>query len=381
MPTAQPIHPTAPSGEPPEPPPGSEPARPGVSEQATPGRVSIVIVAYRSSPVIGRCVASLMSLPERPEVIVIDNAVNDAELRRELAAFPEVRIVASPTNLGFAGGCNLGFANATGEVIAVVGPDTMVEPGWLEQITRPLADPGIGLTAATIRFLSRPDRISSCGLNFNVFGLGTCRLLEAEALTAPPSSPVASVHGCSFATRREVIERIGGFDESYFMYVEEVDLSLRAYLAGYRTWHAREAIAYHDYELDLLPWRFYYFERNRQLMLRQMLSRPAVVILSPILLLGELFSFGYALTQGRAHVAAKLRGWWWLLTNGRQIRAKRRANRALRPDRRSVLDVMSPTAEIGRLAFGPGLSRILETGLRLLSALPLRLARWVDRRL
>src|SRR5206468_260601 len=108
--------------------------------------LSVVIVAYESGRALARC---LRSLPPEAEVIVIDNGGSDSEVV-SAAGEGRVRLVEPGENVGFAGGCNLGAAEAAGEVLVFLNPDTVVEEGALAQLGRTLDDPAVGIAMARL---------------------------------------------------------------------------------------------------------------------------------------------------------------------------------------------------------------------------------------
>jgi len=101
------------------------------------------------------------------EVIVVDNAGHD----RAVAEGFGVRLLEPGRNLGFAGGCNRGAADATGDVLVFLNPDTVVEPGALRELERTLEDPAIGVAMARLRLIDRPELLNSAGTVLHVSGL------------------------------------------------------------------------------------------------------------------------------------------------------------------------------------------------------------------
>lgn len=297
-------------------------------------RLSVVVVSHHSRDHLPGCLAALAeaarALAGGVEVVVVDNASGDGTADWLELAHPEVRLVRSPVNTGYAGGNNLGFAIASGELLAVVGPDVEVAPGCLAALAAELADETCGLVTGRVLLHDRPDRINTCGNRVHVSGLGFARGLGLPAEAGPAGGPVASVSGCLFMTRRDVLDRVGGFDQSFFTYVEDTDLSLRAWLAGLEVRYRPDAVATHRYRLNMSPAKFEHLERNRHLMFQQNLRAWTLFLLLPVFVLAELQQWLYALGRGDGYPAAKARSWRWLLGHRGQVGRRRAESRARR---------------------------------------------------
>ena len=231
-------------------------------------RASIIVVTYNSAAQIEACLAALDALaPDDHEVVVVDNASEDGTVARVRARFPAVRLLAERENHGFAGGVNRGVAAARGEWIALLNPDAIVEPGWLERITAPLADAHTGVTGGKV--LDADGRIQSVGARLQMPVLLPAARGEGEVDAGQYDAPadVWSAHGAAMAFRRGVWEEIAGFDEGFFpAYLEESDFCERVRRAGYRVVTAPGAVLRHaeasstgKYSAQFL----YYFLRNR----------------------------------------------------------------------------------------------------------------------
>jgi GT2 family glycosyltransferase len=280
--------------------------------------VSVVIVGYRSRRYLDRCLGALLAqaYPGGFDVVFVDNASDDDSLDHVRATFPVVDAVASGANLGYAAGNNLGAARARGEVLVFLNPDTEVAPGWLCELVRPLAtDPTIGLTTSRIVLMDDPSTINACGNEVALAGIAWCRGAGRPATEFAEDADVAAVSGCSFAIRAELFRWLGGFDERFFMYLEDTDLSWRARVAGYRCRFAAGSVVAHDYRLSLSAAKIGRIERNRYLMLGKHLSLRAVVALFPVLAMAEILTWGYAGLRGRACLAAKARATGWAIVH------------------------------------------------------------------
>lgn len=215
--------------------------------------VQVVVVNWRKRGATLDCLAALGRLTDRDwSLVLVDNGCRDfsqAELDR-LA--PGSQYVASETNRGFAGGANLGWQAARARGAAWVwflNNDAMPEAGALEALRAAAAGPPpADLVGAKILQRQAPDRLDSIGIEIDL-GTGRMRLIGHDELDRGQydrlSDPVA-VSGCALFARAAALEALGGFDEGYFAYLEDVDLCLRARAAGLRVAFAPRARVLHD---------------------------------------------------------------------------------------------------------------------------------------
>jgi GT2 family glycosyltransferase len=311
--------------------------RPGAAARsgAAPARLRVILVNYNGGEAVLRCLRSLReSVWEDAEVVVVDNASTDGSAAAIEREYPEARLVRSARNRGFGAGCNLGARDAEGETLVFLNPDTTVEPGWLQALAGALErDEQAGLATAQVRLLDDPGRINTCGNEVHLTGLALCRGLGRPAGEFDRGQEVGAVSGAAFAIRRELFAALGGFDEDFFLYMEDTDLSLRARLAGFRCVYAPEAVVYHDYRLRIGPRKTYYQERNRYLILLKIFRWRTLLALSPALLLAEAITWGFSLARDRRNWANKLQAYVWVSRNLRAILEKRKQTQRLRAAR------------------------------------------------
>jgi len=169
------------------------------------------------------------------EVIVVDNGSTDGSLAYLREEHPAVRVIALETNTGFAHAANRGLRAASGEAVALINTDIELEPDWLRRMAATLhAHPGSAAVACKMLSLSEPDRVYDAG---DVLRRdGACEQRGRFACDDGRFDDPGEVFGaCAGAAlyRREVVLALGGFDERYFAYLEDVDLALRLRLAGW----------------------------------------------------------------------------------------------------------------------------------------------------
>jgi GT2 family glycosyltransferase len=265
-------------------------------------------------------------------VIVVDNGGSDAEI---VAADgrERVRLIEPRENLGFAGGCNFGAAEATSDVIVFLNPDTVVGPGALRQLARTLENPAIGIAMARLCLLDRPELLNSGGSVVHVSGLAWAGRFGEPAESIRSLEDVAAASGAALGIQRKTFLALGGFTDELFMYQEDVELSWRAHLAGLRVVVDPGADVFHEYEFGRHPSKIALLERNRLIFVLTSYSLRLLFLLGPLLVLVELAML--LLSARRRWFRGKLGGWWWCFRHVRWLVRHRRETKRLRrvPDR------------------------------------------------
>jgi GT2 family glycosyltransferase len=274
---------------------------------------------------------------------VVDNASSDdsaAIAERVAEEHDSVRLLRSPTNRGYAGAVNLALAEARGEHLAVLNMDVVVSPGWLDPLVRLLeANPDAGVACPLIVLESDPERINAAGQNLNKSGLGFNRWLgKPRERAGDQPLQVTGLHGAAFLIRRDLLQRLGGWDETGFLYFEDVELSWLLRIAGAEIWCVPGSTVTHDYHLTMFPQKLFLLERNRWKMLLADLRGRTRLALSPLLALSELMMWGYCLLRGPKFMRAKLDSYGWVRANRALIRERRELVASVR--RRSDWEVL-----------------------------------------
>jgi GT2 family glycosyltransferase len=333
---------------------------------------------------------AVQPLCEGVEVLVVDNDSDDGSPDAIKEKFPWVQLIAAGANVGFGAGNNLGVERARGEYIVFLNPDTVVTAGWLGALIGELKPGGgpdharqdgphqpdqrgsadwapreVGLVTSKILMADDPDIINTCGNSIHLTGITLCRGLGAPREAMSQIEDVSAASGAAFAMRRELFEKLGGFDEDMFLYMEDTDLSLRAQIAGYRCLYVPSSIVLHRYSLKMTPMKVFYQERNRYLMLLKTLRWPTLVVLAPSALCAELITWAFVALRDRGNAGNKIRAYRWIWSNWKSILRKRAAVQSHRkvPDRAIVrswgirLDfgqAASPAlALVGHIVFDP----------------------------
>jgi GT2 family glycosyltransferase len=285
-----------------------------------------VLVAYHSGPALARCLEALRHHVPEAEVIVVDNGGPEDGISEE--RWDGLLVVEPDENLGFAAGANRGAAEAANEVLVFLNPDTVVAPGALERLAHTLEDPEIGIAMARLRLLDQRELLNSGGTVVHVSGLAWAGRFGEPAETITTLEDVAGASGAALAIRRETFRDLGGFTGELFMYQEDVELSWRAHLHGLRVVVDPGADVFHEYEFGRNPTKIALLERNRLIFVLTAYSLRLLLLLAPMLALGELAML--ALAARRGWFRGKLGGWWWLLHHARWLVRHRRETQRLR---------------------------------------------------
>lgn len=333
-------------------------------------RASIVVVSYNSAGYLPHCLGSIAAeLGSADELIVVDNGSSDGSADLVAERYPWARLLRGE-NTGYAGGNNAGAAVARGEFLVLLNPDTALAPCALEALLAPFAaHAAVGLTTARIVHMQRPDVVNACGNTVHLTGLTYCRGAGRPAAEFAAQCEVDAVSGAAFAIRRALFEQLGGFDEQFFMYVEDTDLSLRARLAGYSVQYVPGAVVQHDYRMSYSPTKAFYLERNRHLMLLKNLSGATYTRLVPALLLGELITWAFLLLKGPRFWGVKPRAYRWLWTHRADIVTRRSIHTA---HESSVVARLTDRLEFGQVTNG-----LVAATAALLCHPAFRAARWM----
>lgn len=221
--------------------------------------VAVVVVNYESGTALARCLESVRS--QGPgEVVVVDNGSTDGSVDTVRATMPEVTVVEPGRNLGYGTAANRGVAVTTAPYVVVANPDVEFGAGTLATLADVLEEDGswalVGPLVRTPegdrypsarRFPSLTDAAGHALLGIVAPGNRFTRAYQRSDLDAGGSSvrEVDWVSGACFAVRRTAFDEVGGFDESYFMYAEEVDLCWRLHRRGWRVAYAPAAEVVH----------------------------------------------------------------------------------------------------------------------------------------
>jgi GT2 family glycosyltransferase len=265
-----------------------------------PPRLSLVVVTFNCRDDAIRTLSALAEqLGSKDELIVVDNASSDGTADAIARSVERAAVVRNPVNAGFAAAANAGAAGASGDLIVFLNPDAEPAPGFVEAIAAPLREQR-GWAAWQGLVTAKDGRVvnTSGGV---VHFTGVAWAGEAgRPADAAPDAPreVAFASGACLAVPRVHWLAAGGFPEHFFMYCEDVDLSLRLRLQGGRVGIEPRARVDHRYEFEKGAAKWRLLERNRWATLIRTYPLPLLLLIAPALVLTELGIAAVAVAGG-----------------------------------------------------------------------------------
>ncbi|WP_227787891.1 glycosyltransferase family 2 protein [Hymenobacter sp. BT770] len=239
--------------------------------------VSIISINYNQALVTCAMVASLLRATyPRIEIIVVDNASPSDNPDVITERYPQVKLIKSDQNLGFAGGNNRGLTEARGEYLLFLNNDTEVAPGFLEPLVQLFEHtPTAGIASPKILFYHTDNLIQyagSRGINPWTGRSITVGYLEADRGQYNYSHPTQLADGAAMMVPRRVLEAVGPMPEAYFLYYEELDWCETIKRAGYSCHYVAESTVHHKESVSVGKFsvlKTYYMNRNRLLFIRR----------------------------------------------------------------------------------------------------------------
>jgi len=290
-------------------------------------RVSVIIPHYNGIDILRACLESLArsSYPDL-EIVLVDNASTDGSADFVRQQFPAVRIVQNEVNEGFAGGCNRGIEQASGDYLLILNNDTTHNPDWIDHMVAVLEqDENIAAVQPKIMSAQDPSHFDYAGgaggyidlLGFP-YALGRIfTTLEKDEGQYDDPREIFWASGTAFLVRREALDQVGTFDEDFFAHMEEIDLCWRLLNAGWRILSAPQAVIQHHSGWTLPPDRYlkkYLNHRNNLVMIikNTPFAYLAFTLPARIALEGVAFVFS-ALIRDWKRMAAILHSLGWNL--------------------------------------------------------------------
>jgi GT2 family glycosyltransferase len=249
--------------------------------------VYVVMLNWNSYKFNAECIRSFQSSTLKPErIVVVDNGSTDGSIERLEAEFDEelVHIVRNAKNEGFARGMNTGIRCALSlgaELVFSVNNDTVVDPDCLRLLTKAIiSEPCAGIAGPAILFHNSPERIWQAGGYFKKLRAGVTVPGKGRTIQelAPSVTRVSFLTGCAVLIRREVFEKIGYLDTSYFFYSEDLDFDLRVLAGGFtllfvpsaKVWHKIDEVA----KDRTSPYVLYHLARSSIMVFRKRFKFP-----------------------------------------------------------------------------------------------------------
>jgi GT2 family glycosyltransferase len=276
--------------------------------------IDIIIPYYRRRDMLERCLDSLAatSYPSMG-IIVVDNGGTEAGLVFLVKRYSNARLLRLPENRGYAGGCNAGLKSSSADYVVFMNDDTEHNPMWLEQLVRAaLEDDHIGALQPKILSMKSYrkgkrifDYAGAAGGMIDRLGYPWClgrtfSTIENDKGQYDSGQDIFWASGVAMFVKRAVAEELGGFDEDFFMQMEEIDLSWRMKLAGYHVRSVPSSVVLHEGGASLpggSAEKIYLNHRNNVLMLLKNRSLAGLLWVIPVRLLLDVMAAIFYLPQ------------------------------------------------------------------------------------
>jgi len=308
--------------------------------------VTVVIVTWNGRQHLDDCLTAVAAQRGvHLETILVDNASTDGTAEYVRQRYPFIRVVALAENRGFAGGNNAGVAAARAPLVAFLNNDTAADPGWLQALVSGLDESaGFALVTSRIVYMHDPQIIDSAGDGFLRAGGAFKRFHGTRAAEATESMEVFGVCGAACLLPKAVFDELDGFDEDFFASHEDVDLSYRARLRGYRVRYVPNALVRHRGSATLgrhTARAIFYGQRNLEWVYLK--NSPAAILLRTA------FSHLFYTVAAAAYFTRAGHGWTFIRAKAaavaalpRMLRKRAHIQRSRRVGVNAVWRVMEP---------------------------------------
>lgn len=266
--------------------------------------VSVVIPTLSADARLRECAEALGRQTFRDfEIIVVDNSGQSLVRRNEAA--PGARVIENGANAGFGGAVNQGIRASAARYVATLNDDAVAHPRWLETLVEAMEQrPDAGMAASQVRLYGE-ERLDSAGMLVARDGSSKQRGHGRPPEDFPVAEEALFPSGSAALYRRAMLDEVGGFDESFFLYCEDTDLGLRARWAGWKCLYVPLAVVEHHYSHTAggaSPLKAYYVERNRLFVLAK--NFPAHMLArAPWVTLARYAWHAWYLLEGRGSAA------------------------------------------------------------------------------
>jgi GT2 family glycosyltransferase len=248
--------------------PVAVPPAPAQTERRWPS-VSVLVVNYNGRDYLDRCLTSLRELDypsEQLEVVLVDNASSDGSVEHVRAQFPEVRLLVNDDNVGFSPAVNQAAEAATGAFLALLNNDAAADPAWLRAAIPVLeGEPDVACVASKI-LREDGETVDYAGGQLSFYGHGFAKGVEQADAADDRIRDTLFASGGAMIVRRSTFLDVGGFDDSYFAFFEDVDLGWRLWILGYSVKYVPASRVFHRHHGTIERFGYarerYLLERN-----------------------------------------------------------------------------------------------------------------------
>lgn len=288
--------------------------------------ISVIIPHYNGFEQLERCVVSLENTKEvNMEIIIVDDCSTDDSIRLIQFSHPSVKISRTLSNSGYGTACNTGSGVATGEYIIFLNNDTEVDPYWAFNLMSAMIRHDYLIGTPKILFRENKNIINAEGGSCDRLGMGVNRHNGLPDYKNVNEVETTFYGSACLAIKASLFAALKGFDESYYMYNEDVDLCWRARLLGYKTLYVSSSIVYHSWmgTTKTAYFSLSYQLRNSLTTIMKNYSLPTLIYAVPasvLLMFGEALYFSFYSRKMSKNILNAIR---WNFINIRQTLIKR----------------------------------------------------------
>lgn len=297
------------------------------------GLISIIVTNYNGLQFLDDFFRSVFNQTyENVEVIMVDNNSSDESVMFTRKTFPQVKIIENKENSGYAGGNNLGLKEAKGEYIAISNNDTVLQPDLLEKLLEAYNEiPNLGAVQPMFKIASEQTKLDSCGSFWTNTGFNYHYGIYKEANLSKYNKnfPVYSLKGVFMLMPREIIEKVGLFDDDFWCYFEETDFCHRVWLAGFECWYYPQSSLLHNIggtstKKDNSFVQFHSFKNRLCSYLKNLGSWEMLKTLPVYFFMNFFWSIGFLVKGDIKKFLVVYKAFWWNIVNSRNTLNKRK---------------------------------------------------------
>ncbi len=277
---------------------------------------------------------------DRVKIYLVDNASTDETREYLKKEFPEAVIIPRPDG-NYSAANNAGIRQGMKDgcdYFVIVNMDVKLDPGWLSELVKAIkSDAGAGIAQSKVLLYPKNEsewqkpKINTLGNVAHFLGFGfTSHYLEADREIDGYPEITGYASGCSLIVKREVIEKVGLYNEEYYMYHDDFELSYKAKLAGFKLILAPKSVIYHKYEFSRSVKMVYYMERNRLLAIFSFYKFATIILILPALIIMDLGMLFYSFLNGMLMSKLKIYSYFLNIGNWRKILSERKRIQAMR---------------------------------------------------
>jgi len=267
--------------------------------------VTLIVVNYNGAGCIEPCLQGIRAQIYRDfELVVVDNGSSDGSVSWIEKNHPEVRLIRLSGNAGFCKANNIAIARSNSKFIGLLNNDAVADPDWLFRLVEALdAHPEAGFAASKMLYWDTPKRIDRAGDGYCRSGAGWLRGRGEPSFAYDQKEWIFGACAGAALYRKRMLDDIGYFDEDFFLLYEDVDMSFRAQLRGYKCLYVPEAVVYHMAGRTLgydSVHSVYYGHRNLEWVYLQNMPGPLLLLTLPMHVLYGFLSLAFFAFKGKA---------------------------------------------------------------------------------